>query len=103
MTKYQVSVVSIPAQILPLLKSLRLVGRAELREAKERLEYLSTALPCILVAGIDRDVADHIIGTLEEAGAVARVEESSINFPMLLHPQANQRHKWHWLTGSTAM
>ncbi len=95
--------VSIPNQTVPLLKSLRLVGRSELREAKERLDYLSTALPCVLVAGIDREVADHIVGMLEEAGAVARVEESSINSPVLLHPQANQRHKWNWFTGPTQM
>lgn len=101
MTKYQVRVQSLPDKVVPLIKPLRLVADLGLKDAKELSDYLVASLPCLLVAGIDRDVAEHIGHLLQEAGAAVTVEESSLSEPMLLCPQANQRYHWHWLSGST--
>lgn len=101
MTKHQVRVQSLPNNVVPLVKSLRLVADLGLRDAKELSEYLTTSLPCVLVAGINHDVAEHIISLLQEAGAAAVMEESSLSQPMLLCPEANQRYRWHWASGPT--
>lgn len=101
MTKYQVRVQSLPEKVVLLVKSLRLVADLGLRDAKELSDYLSSSLPCLLVVGIDYGVAEHIVSLLQEAGASAIVEESSLTQPLLLCPKANQRYQWHWLTGAT--
>ncbi len=101
MAKYQVRVQSLPGEVVPLVKSLRLVADLGLRDAKELSDCLSASLPCLLVAGIDQDVAEHIRHLLHEAGASTTVEESRLSEPMLLCPQANQRFQWHWLSGPT--
>lgn len=103
MPKFQVRVESLADKVVPLVKSLRLVADLGLRDAKELSDYLSTALPCLLVAGVERDVAEHVAELLKEAGASARVEESSIDDPMLLCPEANQRYRWSWLAGPTPL
>jgi hypothetical protein len=99
MPKYQVRVEALADKVVPLVKSLRLVADLGLRDAKELSDYLDAALPCLLVAGVDQDVARHVARLLEEAGASASVEESSIDVPMLLCPEANQRYQWSWLSG----
>jgi ribosomal protein L7/L12 len=101
MTKYQVRVLSLSNQDVPLVKALRLVAHLGLRDAKELSDYLSASLPCVLVVGVEQDVAEHINHLLQEAGASATVEESSLSEPMLLFPRANQCYQWHWLSGPT--
>lgn len=101
MTKYQVRVHSLPSEVVPLVKSLRLVADLGLLDAKKLSDCLSVSLPCLLVAGVDQGVAEHISHLLQEAGASATVEESSLSKPMLLYPQANQRYQWHWFSGPT--
>lgn len=101
MTPEEVKVQSLPNNVVPLVKSLRLVADLGLLDAKELLECLATSMPCVLVAGIDHDVAEHIVSLLQEAGAAAVVEESSLSQPMLLCPEANQRYRWHWASGPT--
>jgi hypothetical protein len=100
MAKYQVIVTSISREkVVPLIKSLRAIGDLGLKNAKELSEFISATKPCTLVAGIDREVADHVVKLLEEAGAAASVEESSLSVPLLLCPEANQKYRWSWLAG----
>jgi ribosomal protein L7/L12 len=101
MMKFQVSIASInPESTILLLKSLRVITGLSLKDAKDLREFLIAApMPCILVAGIDRDVADYIVNLLEETGATATVEASSLTVPLLLCPQANRRYQWDWLSG----
>lgn len=103
MTKYQVRVQSLPSEVAPLVKSLRLVAGLRLLDAKKLFDCLSASLPCLLVAGVDQSVAEHISHLLQESGASATVEESSLSSPMLLYPQANQRYQWHWFSGPTPL
>ena len=104
MAKFQVTVTNIAREkVIPLIKSLRLIGDLGLKDAKELADFLGSTKPCILVAGIDREVADHVVGLLQEAGASAAVEESSLNVPLFLCPEANQRYRWSWLGGRVAV
>lgn len=72
-----------------------------LKDAKHLSDYLHDNALCVLVAGVDREVADHAAGLLPESGTEVVVEESSIEVPMLLCPEANQRYRWSWLGGPT--
>ena len=103
MSKYQVKIVSTGINVVPLVKSLRLVADLGLGDAKHISDYLRSSTPCVLVAGVDREVADHAAGMLREAGADAVVEASPYDVPMLLCPEANQQYRWHWLTGPTTV
>lgn len=100
MTKYQVTVTRISHEkIISFIKSLRLIADLGLKDAKDLALYIATTQPCILVAGIDREVADHVVSLLLEAGANAAAEETSLTVPLLLCPQANERYRWSWLGG----
>jgi ribosomal protein L7/L12 len=92
MAKYQVTVTGISHEkIISFIKSLRLIADLGLKDAQDLAMYLATTQPYILVAGIDQEVADHVVGLLREAGANAAAEESSLTVPLLLCPQANHR------------
>ena len=97
---FQVRVTALPAEDIPLIRSLRVVvGQLDLSEAKGLSVYLHAHLPCVLVGGIDRDVAEHACSLLEEAGASAEVEPSNLVHPFILCPEANQRRVWtRWAT-----
>jgi ribosomal protein L7/L12 len=100
MAKFQVTVTNISREkVVPLIKSLRLIGDLGLKDAKELAEFLASTKPCILVAGIDREVADHVVSLLQEAGTSATVEDSTLPVPLFLCPEANQRYRWSWLGG----
>lgn len=100
MTKYQVTVTNTTRdKLVPLIKSLRVIGNLGLKNAKELAEFMSATSSCMLVAGIDRDVAEHVVKLLQDVGATAVVEESTIEVPLLLCPEANQKHRWSWLGG----
>ncbi len=103
MSKFQVHVTSAGAKVIPLVKTLRLVADLGLGEAKSLSDYLRDHAPCVLVAGVSREVADHAAGLLREAGAEVVIEESSLTAPMLLCPEADQRYRWNWFAGPTPM
>ena len=102
MTKYQVTVVNTnSAKPLPLIKALRVIGHLGLKSAKELAEFMATTSPCTLVAGIDRDVAEHVAKLLYDAGATSAVQESTAKVPLFLCPEANKKCRWSWLGGRT--
>jgi ribosomal protein L7/L12 len=101
MSKYQVTVTSVPDNVVSLVKSLRLVADLGLKDAKDLADYLSRSSSdgCVLVAGIGQGVADHIALLFREAGGAAEVKESPIQAPMLLCPKADEKYAWHWFHG----
>jgi len=101
MSKYQVKVTSAGSKVVPRVRSLRLVADLGLGNAKQLSDYLRDSAPCVLVAGVDREVADHAAELLRESGSEVTVEPSSLDVPMLLCPEANQRYRWSWLSGPT--
>ena len=103
MSKFQVRVTDAGSKVVPLVKTLRLVADLGLGDAKHLSDYLRDHAPCVLVAGVDREVADHAAALLREAGAAVEVEGSATETPMLLCPEANERYRWSWLVGPTAV
>jgi ribosomal protein L7/L12 len=101
MASYQVRVQALGDRVVASVKTLRLVADLGLRDAKGLTDYIASHAPCVLIAGVEQGVAAHVVDLLKEAGAVATVEESELREPMLLCPEANQRYRWHWLSGPT--
>jgi hypothetical protein len=99
MPMFQIKLLSCGTRGVPFIKSLRLVSDLGLGEAHHLWKYLGDSAPCVLVAGVNREIADHAAALLREAGAEVVVEESTIEAPMLLCPEANQRYRWSWLVG----
>lgn len=94
MERYQVDLTALPDNRTAVLKALRLVGKLSLHDAIKILDYVRERGSVTLVAGVDREVADHIQGKLEEAGALAQVDVSSIATPMVCLPQTNVPFEW---------
>jgi ribosomal protein L7/L12 len=102
--KFQVAVSSLsPEKHVELMKALRSLADLELKDAKTLAEFLASALPCTLVAGVDRPVAEHAASVLQEAGAVSVVEESSATAPLFLSPSVNELSRWDRLRGRVAV
>ncbi len=99
MSKYQVTVTAISEQSPKFIKALRLVANLKILEAYKISSYLIDSLPCQLVSGVDYDVAEHIVNILKEGDAIAIVEPSIMESPMLLYPPVNQRYAWHIFKG----
>ncbi|HEX2952986.1 MAG TPA: hypothetical protein VHR47_03260 [Bacillota bacterium] len=97
--KYQINIQSIPNDIIPMLKPLRVIGNLDLKSANDLAEYLMKYCPCILVAGIDKKTADHVMNLLQAAKIKAEIAESSISHPMFLHPDSERCYFWHGFKG----
>lgn len=98
MSKFQVRVISAGSKMVPLVKTLQLVADLGLGEAKSLTDYIRENAPCILVAGVSRDVADHAVNLLREAGADAVVDDCRLVAPMILCPEADHQHRWSWVS-----
>lgn len=101
MPKFQVHIHSLGEQHTQLLKSLRLVGDMDLYHARGLLDYLKAREDSVLLAGVSKEVAEHVVSLLRDAGAQARVVESSLNNPVLLSPNADRCYTWTWLGAKT--
>lgn len=99
MQKYRVIVSALPDQRVELVKSLRAIGNIGLQGAADLIHCIAVNLPCVLMDGIDKDVADHYQTVLERVGATIQVEESDTAMPLLLSPQINERVQWSGLRG----
>lgn len=91
---------SIGSNETPLLKTIRLVADLGAFDAALVFAYLRGRAPCVLVAGVSDEVAEHAANLLREAGAEVVVEASSLDVPTVLRPQADRRYRWHWFRGS---
>src|ERR1700722_6326348 len=83
MSKHQICVNKVPADRSNFIKTLRLAGRLELKQALDLTVHLERYGHSILVAGIDLAVAEHLAEALRETGAEVDVQVSSIQTPML--------------------
>ena len=93
MPKFQVRVTSVGTKKLQVLKTLRQVANLRLREAMNTFNHLHDRGPCLVVAGIGREAADHVVGMFLQAGAEAVAEASSLDAPMVLRLEADQLPK----------
>jgi hypothetical protein len=100
MSKFQIRVISIGSNETPLLKTIRLVADLRPLDAALVFTYLRDRAPCVLVAGVNSEVAEHAANLLRSAGAEVAVEVSSLDVPTVLRPQADRRYRWHWFRGA---
>lgn len=103
MSKFQIRIISIGSNETVLIRTIRLVTNLGAFDSALAVAYLRDHAPCLLVAGINGEVAEHNANLLREAGAEAVVEASSLEAPIVLRPQANQRYRWHWFRGPTSI
>jgi ribosomal protein L7/L12 len=100
MSKFQIRVISIGSNEAQLIRTIRLVTDLGAFDSALVFAYLQDRDRCVLVAGIDGEVAEHAANLLREAGAEVVVEASSSEIPTVLRPQVDRRYRWHWFRGS---
>ena len=94
MDRHQVELSTFSGDRTVFLKTLRLVGRISLADAVAVHAHACTAERTVLVAGVDRRVADHIAAAFAAAGIPVVVRPSSVASPMICRPQANEAYRW---------
>lgn len=99
MSKFQIRVMAIGSNEAPLIRTIRLVTDLGAFDSAVVVSYLRDRAPCILVAEVNGEVAEHTANLLREAGAEVAVEASSLDIPTVLRPQVDQRYRWHWFRG----
>jgi hypothetical protein len=100
MSKFQIRIISIGSNEALLIRAIRLVTNLGAFDSAVVFTYLEDRVPCILVAGVNGEIAEYSANLLREAGAEIVVEASSLKVPTVLRPQADQRYRWHWFRGS---
>jgi hypothetical protein len=99
MAKYQIRITSAAPNKVKLVKALRLVGKLSLRDAHMLMLYIKDQESCILIAGVEREIAEHVVGILGDCCLRVSIEPSSLEAPMILHPAAGIRYRWNWWFG----
>jgi hypothetical protein len=92
MPKFQIHIISIRSNEALLIRTIRLVTNLGAFDSAVVVAYLrvgETSLkknrtPCILMAGVSGEVAEHAANLLQEAGAEFVVEASSLESPTVL-------------------
>jgi ribosomal protein L7/L12 len=99
MSKFQIRIMAIGSNEALLIRTIRLVTDLEAFDSAVVFAYLRDRAPCILVAGVNNEIAEHTANLLREAGAEVEVEASILEIPTVLRPQVDRRYRWHWLRG----
>ncbi len=99
MSKFQIRVISIGSNEALIVRTIRLVTDLGAFDSALVFAYLRDRAPCILVAGVNGEVAEYAAKLLREAGAEVVVEASSLESPTVLRPQVDRRYRWHWFRG----
>ena len=90
----EIRLLQLPADRIALIRALRLIGRLNLKQAHQLLVHLDRFPKSVLVAGIDKSVAEHQAAALRDAGAEVSVEPSSMPTPMMCTPMVNTKFGW---------
>lgn len=86
MSTHSVMIQKMPANHVDLVGAMREVGGLSFREASELVVYLKSALPCLILAGVDEAKALSAVDQIKRAGGEAIIQASDIKHPMLLCP-----------------
>ncbi len=98
-TRFEIFIQVLPENHIPVLRVMREIAGIGLKEAKELLTYLKANCPCVLMTGVEKNLAETITNRLINVNVVAQVQTSSISNPMLVCPKFDQRYQYHWLFG----
>jgi hypothetical protein len=93
MDRYQVQMQGVPNDEIPFVRAMRIIGRVSLTDAIKIHSHARNAGGTVLVAGIDRHVADHIAAAFTAAGIAVSVRPSTVTSPMICRPQANAPYR----------
>lgn len=93
MPTFQVQVDRVPPSKEAMVRALRVIGKMPLATAG-RLHQFLTHTPGVVVAGIGKPAAEHIVEQLRGAGAEAHVAPSSLSVPLVLEPRAANVYRW---------
>lgn len=94
--KYIVVVESVPENNIEFLRIIRTVGNLSLEDAVEINRYISSNLPCPIVAGVNSEKAEHIADKISSIGGKVRINESEIVHPMVLYPNAKEIYEFNF-------
>ena len=94
MDRFQIALDDFPGDEAAFLRTVRLVGKVSLADAVAIRIHARNAKGTVLVAGVDRRVADHIAAAFGAAGIAVTVQPSSVSSPMICRPQANVAYRW---------
>lgn len=94
MAHYEIRLLKIPGDKIAFIRGLRLLGNLSLKQARDLALYLERFPKSVLVAGIERQVAEHHAAALSDAGLAVSVEASSLATPMMCAPAANSKFTW---------
>ena len=100
MERFQVEVRTFPADEVRFIAALRMIGKVTLADAVAIHRFACNAQHTVLVAGIDRDVAAHIVDTFAAAGTEVVVEPCAFSTPMVCRPEANVAYRRSALRGA---
>lgn len=97
MNTFQVDVSKLPSARTTAIKALRVAGKTTLAGADRLHQWLAQQGTGTVLAGVERDVADHVARALRAAGMVAEVSASSVRTPLVFGPLAHRRFRWQGL------
>ena len=73
--------------------AFRTIGKVSLADAIEVHAEAMARPGTVLVAGVDRLVAEHIAATFADRGIKALIQPSSMTVPMICKPRANVAYR----------
>jgi hypothetical protein len=92
--KFQVEITSIGKDQARAVRALRTVGKMSLKRALDVHWFARHMSRVTVVAGIEKEVADHIGATLQDGGVCCEIVPSSVRTPMTCDPGANKLYRW---------
>lgn len=87
MDRYQVQMQGVPEDEIPFVRAICIIGQVSLADAVRIHAHARNAGGTVLVAGIDRRVADHIAAAFTAAGIAVGVHPSTVTSPMICRPR----------------
>ena len=78
---------------IDFVKQLRLITTYSLADTKLVADFIAKSVPCTLVAGVDRERADHVTSVIVKLGGAARTETTDITEPMFICPTLAVEHE----------
>lgn len=97
MDRYQVQMQGVPSDEIPFVRAMRIIGEVSLADAVKIHTHARNAGGTVLVAGIERHVADHVAAAFTAAGIAVSVHPSTVASPMICRPQANVAYRRSFL------
>lgn len=93
MDRFQVQVEGMPADEVAFVKAMRVVGDVSLADAVRVFAHARYHDGTVLVAGIQRAIADHVVEIFRAAGIADGIHPSTVASPMICRPQASVAYR----------